>query len=112
MTRPPAEDSVRLRVAVLVTVMASATAVLRVGARPSRLAGLLGELSTELGAGRVTAGLATGIGTVTLPARATRLRSLRIRSTIIRFSARCLGLFWFRPWRRQALRVVMPDRSW
>jgi glycolate oxidase FAD binding subunit len=44
------------------------TAVLRVGARPSRLAGLLGELSTELGASRVTAGLATGIGTVTLPA--------------------------------------------
>ena len=32
MTRPQAEDSVRLRVAVLVTVMAAATAVLRVGA--------------------------------------------------------------------------------
>jgi len=22
------------------------------------------------------------------------------------------GLFWFHPWRRQALPVVMPDRSW
>jgi len=44
------------------------TAVLRVGARPSRLAGLLGELTAALGASAVTAGLATGIGTLTLPA--------------------------------------------
>jgi len=46
---------------------ATGTAVLRVGARPSRLPGLLGELTAELGASRVTAGLATGVGTVTLP---------------------------------------------
>ncbi|HEY0577456.1 MAG TPA: FAD-binding protein [Pseudonocardia sp.] len=45
-----------------------ATAVLRVGARPSRLAGLLTELTATLGASAVTAGLATGIGTLTLPA--------------------------------------------
>jgi glycolate oxidase FAD binding subunit len=44
------------------------TAVLRVGARPSRLAGLLARLTAELGADRVTAGLGTGIGTLTLPA--------------------------------------------
>jgi glycolate oxidase FAD binding subunit len=44
------------------------TAVVRVGVRPSRLAGLLARLSTELGADRVTAGLGTGIGTLTLPA--------------------------------------------
>ncbi|GAA5159345.1 FAD-binding oxidoreductase [Pseudonocardia eucalypti] len=39
-------------------------AVLRVGTRPSRLAPLLGELAGT----RVTAGLATGVGTLTLPA--------------------------------------------
>ncbi|WP_037066696.1 FAD-binding oxidoreductase [Pseudonocardia acaciae] len=42
--------------------------VLRVGARPSRLPGLLERLADVPGAGGVTAGLATGIGTVTLPA--------------------------------------------
>jgi glycolate oxidase FAD binding subunit len=44
------------------------TAVLRVGARPSRLPGLLGKLIDDLGATGVTAGLATGIATLRLPA--------------------------------------------
>ena len=43
-------------------------AVLRVGARPSRLPAVIAELTSELGATGVTAGLATGVGTVTLPA--------------------------------------------
>jgi len=43
------------------------TAVLRVGARPSRLPGLLDQLTSELGASRATAGLATGVGTAVLP---------------------------------------------
>jgi glycolate oxidase FAD binding subunit len=43
------------------------TGVLRVGARPSRLPGLLDQLAGELGASRATAGLATGVGTAVLP---------------------------------------------
>jgi glycolate oxidase FAD binding subunit len=43
-------------------------AVLRVGVRPSRLAGLLDRFTAELAADRVTAGLATGVGTAALPA--------------------------------------------
>ncbi len=44
------------------------TAVLRLGARPSRLPGLIATLVGEAGATDVTAGLATGIGTVRIPA--------------------------------------------
>jgi glycolate oxidase FAD binding subunit len=44
--------------------------VLRIGARPSRLPALLDQLTAELGADRATAGLATGVGTVALPAAA------------------------------------------
>jgi glycolate oxidase FAD binding subunit len=44
------------------------TARLRIGARPSRLPGLLAALVDELGAAGVTAGLGTGVATVTLPA--------------------------------------------
>lgn len=44
------------------------TAVLRVGARPSRLPRLITALAGEAGATAVTAGLATGIGTVRIPA--------------------------------------------
>jgi glycolate oxidase FAD binding subunit len=42
--------------------------VLRVGTRPSRLPRLLDRLADTPGAGAVTAGLATGIGTAVLPA--------------------------------------------
>ncbi|MBO0850211.1 MAG: FAD-binding protein [Pseudonocardia sp.] len=42
-------------------------AMLRVGTRPSRLPRLLDRLADTPGAGAVTAGLATGIGTVALP---------------------------------------------
>jgi glycolate oxidase FAD binding subunit len=45
-------------------------AVLRLGCRPSRLAGVLGELASGGGCSALTAGLATGIGTATLPAEA------------------------------------------
>lgn len=45
-----------------------ATTVLRVGTRPSRLPPLLDRLADTPGAGAVTAGLATGIGTAALPA--------------------------------------------
>ncbi|HEY2206925.1 MAG TPA: FAD-binding protein [Pseudonocardia sp.] len=43
-------------------------AMLRIGCRPSRLPGVLTELVHELGASRVTAGLATGVGTMALAA--------------------------------------------
>jgi glycolate oxidase FAD binding subunit len=44
------------------------TAILRVGTRPSRLAGLLARLSSELGGRNPVAGLGTGIGTIAVPA--------------------------------------------
>jgi glycolate oxidase FAD binding subunit len=44
------------------------TAMLRVGTRPSRIAGLLTEFGDTLGGRHPVAGLATGIGTVALPA--------------------------------------------
>lgn len=43
-------------------------ALLRVGTRPSRLAPLLGELTEDRGGSAAVAGLATGIGTVAVPA--------------------------------------------
>lgn len=43
-------------------------AMLRVGCRPSLLAPLMGELTAKLDGGQITAGLATGIGTLALPA--------------------------------------------
>lgn len=44
-------------------------AVLRIGCRPSRLAGLLANLASDRCLTGATAGLATGIATITLPAR-------------------------------------------
>jgi glycolate oxidase FAD binding subunit len=54
--------------AALVSRVPAGNAMLRVGTRPSLLAPLLGELTGVLGGGGAVAGLATGIGTVALPA--------------------------------------------
>jgi glycolate oxidase FAD binding subunit len=55
-------------------------AMLRLGARPSRLVALLTELTDTLGGRRVAAGLATGIATVALPADAAAVAAAHRRA--------------------------------
>jgi glycolate oxidase FAD binding subunit len=53
-------------------------AIVRVGARPSRLSPLLGRLGEELGARQPVAGLGTGIGTVAVPATAEAMAATHV----------------------------------